>query len=124
VIYCAVGVVRRADGAVLVEQRPGEGLWGGLWQAPTMESVEGPPGAEGLARAIGLQAAAFRPEAAFEHGTTHRRVIFQVWRAESPAGFTPRRGLWMTAGDIGRLGLSTPQRRILLENARGGTLWT
>jgi hypothetical protein len=76
-----------------------------------------------MAEAVGVAKRAMKPESGFEHQTTHRRVLFQVWRAEVEAGFAARRGLWMKADKIATLGLSNPQRRILLENADGGTLW-
>lgn len=124
-LYCGVALIEHAEGAsVLVEQRGHDGLWGGLWQAPTIESAESPVAAAELAAAIGLEAGDLRPDASFEHQTTHRRVLFQVWRGRAPRGFSPRRGLWMTAAKIEHLGLSNPQRRILLESAAGGTLWT
>ena len=33
--------ITRSDGAILLEQRAQSGLWGGLWQPPTVEVVEG-----------------------------------------------------------------------------------
>lgn len=123
IMHCAVALVVRADGAVLVEQRPGTGMWAGLWQAPTLEGAEAVSPGE-VAAAVGLAARHLRPDAGFEHMTTHRRVVFRVWRAQPPVAFTPTRGLWMKAESIQRLGLATPQRRILLEGVAGGTLWS
>lgn len=123
-LYCGVVVLTRDDGRVLVEQRPPKGMWAGLWQAPTVEDPHGPVSAAAAAAAVGVPVRGLRPEAAFEHRTTHRRVVFQVWRAAAAAGFEPARGVWMTAARIERMGLSNPQRRILLESAGGGTLWT
>ncbi len=123
-MHCGVVVVRRNERELLVEQRAREGMWGGLWQAPTIESMEGPISQELLGAAVGIDAGRLRPEASFEHQTTHRRVVFQVWRADVGAEFAARRGLWMTVGTISGLGLSNAQRRILLESVEGGTLWT
>jgi A/G-specific adenine glycosylase len=124
VLHCAVAVVERSDSSLLIEQRPTEGLWGAMWQAPTLESADSTPTAANLGAALGLDPRLLRPDAVFEHGTTHRRVLFRVWRAAGPASFVPRRGLWMPLVRIEALGLSNPQRRILLESARGGTLFT
>lgn len=123
-MYCGVAVVVRADGSLLVEQRPGRGMWAGLWQAPTLESLDAAPTARQLSAEVGLAAGRLRPEASFEHRTTHRRVLFRVWRAEVAADFAAGRGLWMKPERVAGLPLSNAQRRILLENARGGTLWT
>lgn len=99
-------------------------MWAGLWQAPTVESMDAAVTAAEAARLVGLPARRLRPESSFEHQTTHRRVEFRVWRAEADTRFVPPRGVWMTAGRIERLGLSRPQRRILLEGVAGGTLWS
>lgn len=124
-LYCGVVVARRSDGAILMEQRPGKGMWAGLWQAPTLESAERPVSAGEVAAAIGVRAGLLRPESNFEHQTTHRRVLFCVWRAEvderAAAGIS--RGLWMTAAKAAGLGLSNAQRRILADALGGGTLW-
>jgi A/G-specific adenine glycosylase len=110
---------------LLIEQRPSAGMWGGLWQAPTIESKEGPPTARKIGAELGLEPRGLRPESSFEHRTTHRRVVFQVWRAEAVgAGFTARRGLWMGAEAIERLGMSNAQRRILRESVQNGTLFS
>lgn len=122
-MYCAVALVVRDDGCVLVEQRPATGMWAGLWQAPTVESASA-VGAKELATALGVATRALSPEAVFEHQTTHRRVVFQVWRAKTADGFAPKRGLWMTAEKIMRLGLASPQKRILMEAVPRGTLWS
>lgn len=126
-LFCAVALISRADGSLLVEQRPATGMWAGLWQAPTLESPDAPPTARDLALALGggLKPADLRPETSFEHQTTHRRVTFHIWRAAIAAPtFSPSRGLWLSTPRIQQLGLSNPQRRILLESAPGGTLFT
>ncbi|MFN7021574.1 MAG: A/G-specific adenine glycosylase [Phycisphaerales bacterium] len=124
VMYCGVVVVMRRDGSLLVEQRPTTGMWGGLWQAPTEESADAAPAADRLAGELGLDPRTLRPESIFEHHTTHRRVVFRVWRAGDPGtAYSPPRGLWMSAEKIERLALSNPQRRILLESGVGGTLF-
>ncbi|MCC6320682.1 MAG: A/G-specific adenine glycosylase [Phycisphaerales bacterium] len=124
-LYCAAAVLTREDHAILVEQRPMGGMWGGLWQAPTIESSEAPPTAPRVAAALGLSASMLRPEASFEHQTTHRRVLFQVWRAAGglPPAYSPPRGIWMRTEQVERLALSNAQRRILLESEVGGTLF-
>lgn len=124
VLHCGVVVVMRRDGSLLVEQRAASGMWGGLWQAPTIESADTSPAAEQLADVLGLDPRTLRPDSIFEHQTTHRRVVFRVWRTEDPgAAYSPPRGLWMSAEKIERLALSNPQRRILLESGVGGTLF-
>lgn len=124
-LYCGVVVVRRNDGALLMEQRPGKGMWAGLWQAPTVESLEKPVSVGDMAAAVGVRAGLLKPESNFEHQTTHRRVLFCVWRAEVDdcAATAVSRGLWMSAERAAGLGLSNAQRRILADALGGGTLW-
>lgn len=115
-LYCASVVVRDARERVLVVQRPGAGLWAGLWQAPTVERADRRPTRAEAARAAGLRATemAPSPRESFEHLTSHRLVRFDVW--EALGGVTPRKrnaNEWVFESGLARLGLSTPQRRIL-----------
>lgn len=117
-IVCVAIRVERADGRLLVEQRPDSGMWAGMWQAPTLEfegEVAKHP-AEPLAAEIGLEAGALRELGSFEFLATHRRLVFTVHGARVNARFKPRRGEFKPVADIGTLGLSTPQRRILLRH--------
>ena len=112
VVHHASVLVRDARGRRLVEQRPDEGLWARMWQAPTVEGERRPASPAALARAIG--APRVEPVGAFTHQTTHRRVEFSVWRGALEGAGTARRGRWATRREIERLALSNPQRRILL----------
>ncbi|MBX3384691.1 MAG: A/G-specific adenine glycosylase [Phycisphaeraceae bacterium] len=130
-------LVRDGQGRVLVEQRPAAGLWGGLWQAPTIESLPGERGkiARWLCGPEGVAAwGRLTLCDSFERRLTHRVITFEVWagravrssstrsrRASAPAvwprgGHTvpPASRRWLTAEELERVGLSTPQRRILL----------
>jgi A/G-specific adenine glycosylase len=117
-LYCASLVVLDSAGRLLVEQRPAQGLWAGLWQAPTLESPTRPSRTR-TADALGL-AVRPKPIDRFTHQTTHRVVHFTVYAAEPvPPGPAaqglarhPRR-VWKTPAQAARLPLSNPQRRIL-----------
>lgn len=100
-------VVLRRRGRLLVEQRPASGLWAGLWQPPTLESVRRPAPAR-LARRLNLDGAIRLGE--FTHATTHRAVRFSVWEGR---GAGPEGARWVRPSDLGALALSTPHRRIL-----------
>jgi adenine-specific DNA glycosylase len=112
--YCAVAVVERADGAVLVERRGEKGMWAGMWQAPTVERMDRPPTAAELARAVGVPVRSLRRMETFEFLATHRRIGFAVFRARTGARFKPTRGEFRARREIAGLGTSSPQRRILL----------
>ncbi len=100
-----------AAGARLVERRGDGGLWAGLWQAPTVESPE--PIDPATARPGGVAPGELLDE--FVHETTHRTVRFVVC-APAPGKIKPSTGaLWKPTDEIARLGLSSVQRRILLD---------
>jgi A/G-specific adenine glycosylase len=112
-IYCTSVVVTRRDGATLIEQRPHTGMWAGMWQAPTIQRKDRAATRAEIARLVGTPAAAISQDSTFEHQTTHRRVLFSVWRGRGVHGKSTR-GEWVMPEKIATLGISNPQRRILL----------
>jgi A/G-specific adenine glycosylase len=108
-MYCEVVVVQNRRG-ILVERRPVQGMWGGLWQAPTWERAEGDADARDIARWLGVPRVVRRDR--FLHDTTHRRVHFRVWSAADAPDVNGR--VFISKRRITLLGLSNPQRRILL----------
>lgn len=112
-LYLASVVVRDDRGRVLVRRRPSEGLWGGLYEAPTVERADRAPTAAEIRRELSLPRARLRPVDSFEFQTTHRRCNFVVFRAATPA-HTPRGWKFLESSRVAGLGLSSPQRRILL----------
>ncbi len=113
VVYVGSVVFVDNRGRLLVERRPSEGLWGGLWQAPSIEREDRAPTGPEIGAELALSGSAERVEA-FTFQTTHREVRFEVWRAGE--GERPRRpgASWKDRAAIEALALSTPQRRILL----------
>ena len=63
-------------GALLLEQRPLEGLWAGLWELP---SASGAQAKRSLERRLGQKLD--RPLARISHQLTHRQVTASVYRA-------------------------------------------
>jgi A/G-specific adenine glycosylase len=110
-VYCASAVVVDARGRVLLERRGDDGMWAGLWQAPTVERTDRAPTRAELARAVGLRARDLRACGGFRHLTTHREVEFGVF-AGSAAAVRPG-GRWIGPRRLGALGLSSAQRRVL-----------
>jgi A/G-specific adenine glycosylase len=118
--------LRRADGAVLLEQRPRGGLWGGLWQPPTVESADGaelsPRAAAELLQLPSSVALHARGEEPFL--TTHRAVRFVVFAAVVRGAATvltnslTRRGrVWVKPDELANYALSNAAKKVL---ARGG----
>jgi A/G-specific adenine glycosylase len=107
----------RADGAVLLEQRARGGLWGGLWQPPTMESADG----ESLSPTVAAERLAIRAAltrvAVVPFMTTHRSVRFIVFRGhirDSGASHAVDGRRFVAREDRASFALSNAAKRVLL----------
>ena len=77
------------QGAVLLEQRGSTGLWAHMWQPPVLEMAGGE-----RAAVEAWWGAPVQPLGSFEHVTSHRQVMFQVWQGQWHAAcLTPVRAL-------------------------------
>ncbi|MEO8718929.1 MAG: A/G-specific adenine glycosylase [Burkholderiales bacterium] len=89
-------------GEVLLERRPGAGLWGGLWTFPEKRLRAG---------------AKMRRLPALEHGFTHFRLRAQPWlctvRAPSPQDEAAGR-MWVGLADAAGAAVPAPVRTLLL----------
>jgi A/G-specific adenine glycosylase len=86
----------RGDRRWLIEQRPTDGRWGGLWQFPTREAGTLEPGTElGEVR----------------HALTHRRYIFRVMLSRAPveSGYPTA---WATLEELDKYALPKPHLAI------------
>jgi A/G-specific adenine glycosylase len=111
-LFCEVVVIRDGRGRILVERRADDGMWAGMWQAPTWERVDGASKDSEVCKWIGV--AKVQLTRRFVHHTSHREVWFTVWSAR---GVRRAKGgrVFMSTDEVLALGLSNPQRRILLE---------
>lgn len=107
-LWCASVLVGDGEGRLLVQRRPSGGLWAGLWQAPTLERTDRAPSEAEVRKALGVRS--LERVASFERVLTHRVVTFDVYRGRGGTG-----GAFKTRQQVERLGLATPQRRVLLE---------
>ncbi len=107
-LYCASVVVCDGDG-IHLEQRPGSGMWAGMYQLPTLERDDrahkpGDLEAAGLAEAEHIDS--------FTHITTHRIVEFAVYRAPEPAR-TPENWSKHAVDSLDGLAISNAQVKAL-----------
>ena len=92
--------------AVLVEQRPPAGIWGGLWSLPEIAAREG-------------ESRQGEPFARFEHAFTHFTMRARVWRAqfdERQAGNVLRQAAatrWLDLADATGAPLPRPVKSLL-----------
>jgi A/G-specific adenine glycosylase len=100
-------VIERA-GRLLLQQRPATGLWGAMWQVPTVEAASALSEAE-IVAALAPRVTGLTRRGEFVHQTTHRRVAFHVYGGRTRA----RRGVWRARGELDDLPMSNAQRRVL-----------
>jgi len=103
---------------VLLEKRPGTGIWAGLWSLPELA-----PGADVLAHCrsrFAAEVALEPPLPAIEHGFTHFRLTLtpqpcavRAWpsRAEEPGL------LWLSLADVAGAALPAPIKKLLRQRA-------
>jgi A/G-specific adenine glycosylase len=108
-------LVQDAEGAVLLEQRPHAGLWGGLWCPPQLEEGEAP---EGWGRKVlGTSLRVETPLEPVRHGFTHFELEIRPLRArleQSPARLMESdRWVWYNARSPAKLGLAAVVERLI-----------
>lgn len=125
--HVLTAVVSRADGCVLMGQRPPEGLLGGLWEfvSSDFRASSPPDDAASLVRArTGLSIWPQVTElGSVRHAFTHFKITRQIVAVRAvrgnakPAGYAALR--WMAVGDLGSLALTRSDQKIfaLLKNA-------
>ena len=108
-------VVVDPGGACLVEQRPPDGIWGGLWSPPERDAGES---VSAFLERAGIGADLVdevRRAGVFRHGFTHFDLdvepVYVRLRAR-PSEVRERMGRWIDPGDH-RLGLSTVAARLV-----------
>jgi A/G-specific adenine glycosylase len=99
-------------GELMLEKRPRQGVWGGLWSLPEL-----PPGDDPQAHCrerYGLIARAQHPLPALSHCFTHFRLHIQpVALHLAPRSGTQPGQLWLPPADAREAALPTPVRRLL-----------
>ena len=113
------------DGAVLLEQRPGTGIWGGLLSLPEVGGHAGVEAAHdgGIALAAHVQALGQVEEVQallpLVHVFTHYKLhIYPHKVTLGERGATPAGHVWVALADVGDAALPAPVKKLLLELAR------
>ncbi|MGC4116852.1 MAG: A/G-specific adenine glycosylase [Myxococcales bacterium] len=103
----ACAVVRR-NGRILLARRPERGLFGGLWELPSVP-FETPSAATKALSDSGLRAQRPKPLAVFRRQLTHRALSLHLFVCDPPAG--PLEGYleqrFVTPADLDSLGISS-----------------
>ena len=103
---------QRADGATWLVQRPGAGVWAGLYCLPMVaseEAIGSLVGAEKISEANALPA--------FKHVLTHIDLYLHVIKLPWSDNASPSSvGQWVTAASLVDMGLPAPIRKLLTAN--------
>lgn len=102
-------LLRDARGHLLLERRPAQGIWGGLWSLPEADD------SASLARRFALHAADLEALPALTHKLTHRHLLITPLALQldhTPALAQAQLG-WFAGAEIARLGLPRPVARLL-----------
>ena len=110
----ATWLVLLHKGSVLLERRPGTGIWGGLWVFPEGEEEGASAYCE---RNFSCRIARTQRLPLIEHGFTHFRLNIQPIRCNVrkllPRAEAPGR-IWLDVGDAARAAVPAPVRKLLL----------
>jgi len=107
---------------VLLERRPGAGLWGGLWTFPVASNA----GYAAQARELGCEISSARELEPLEHGFTHfrlriRPVLCGVART-LPRAAAPGR-LWIDLEDAAQAAAPTPVKKLIARLGASNASW-
>ncbi len=110
-------IVRDAQGAILLHQRPAVGIWGGLWSLP--ECAEKDTVEDWCWRTFGVSIGQMSPLPHRRHALTHLELVIepivvtltQISNRISEGG----NQRWLTPQQIAALGLPAPIRQLLID---------
>jgi A/G-specific adenine glycosylase len=113
-------LLRDAAGAVLLERRPPQGIWGGLWCPPELGEE---PAADWALRVLGATIETARPLATVRHGFSHFDLEIEPLPARvaaAPAALMePDRWVWYNARSPAKVGLAAVVSRLIESPAPG-----
>jgi A/G-specific adenine glycosylase len=103
--------IRRSD-RYLIERRPAQGRWGGLWQFPTIAANGAGPSSGIISRELGLKISGVVKLGEVRHALSHRRYVFTAFSATTKSdGHRPNQQ-WITLRELSDYPFSRPQIRI------------
>jgi A/G-specific adenine glycosylase len=123
----AAFVALRHDGAVLLRQRPLEGLLGGMLETPSSPWVETRPNGKTLSSFAPLKAEWRKLPGMVEHSFTHFHLKLVVYRADVGPDAKPKRAAapelcgFVARRDLARAALPSLMRKVLAHAFEGET---
>jgi len=116
-----VGVVFNAAGQVLIDQRPNEGLLGGLWEFPGGKQEPGEPIEATIARELreelAIEVAVGEALITLDHAYSHKRLRFVVhlcrWRSGEPQPLASQQVRWVAPAELHNFPFPAANARII-----------
>lgn len=96
---------REGDGAIWLQQRPAQGVWGGLWSLPMFDTE--------TALEQAAQGAPLELLPRIEHALTHFDWVLHPRRAAGQAAAPPLDGQWVAREALPRYGLPAPFKKLM-----------
>lgn len=126
----AAGIIRGADGRILIAQRPLEGLLGGLWEFPGGKREKGETMEACLKRELreelGIEVRVGELFVKVKHAFTHFKITLHAYECEHIAGEPQRLGVhhfaWVTPDAFAQYSFGKADREIIAAMARRGSM--
>ena len=117
----AAAVIWRADGRLLIAQRPLDGLLGGLWEFPGGKLESGETLPQTLRREIveelGIEITVGRPLTTIKHAYTHFRITLTAFHTTYLTGKPLNLGVadhaWVDPADLEQYAFAVTDRQII-----------
>jgi A/G-specific adenine glycosylase len=109
------------DGQVLLQRRPQQGIWGGLWTPPEFQHQEA--ATRFCATALGAAQLDLQPLPGLRHAFTHFELEITPLRARCQRALTVMEGggtLWYNPREPARIGLPAPIAALLASDSCSG----
>ena len=109
------------DGQVLLQRRPPQGIWGGLWTPPEFQQQEAAN--QFCATALGAAQIELQPLPGLRHAFTHFELEITPLRARCHRALTVMEGggtLWYNPREPARIGLPAPIAALLASGSCSG----
>ena len=107
-------ILTNQDNAILLQQRPAEGIWGGLWSLPELSDINL---LEPLLRQHQLIEQEQRRIEPLRHTFSHFHLDIEPWlvhvHSSAPFGVAESNWLWYNPSNPPRLGLAAPIKELL-----------
>jgi A/G-specific adenine glycosylase len=110
-----------SDGQVLLQRRPPQGIWGGLWTPPEFQHQEA--ATQFCATALGAGRLELQPLPGLRHAFTHFELEITPLRARCQRTHTVMEGggtLWYNPREPARIGLPAPIAALLASDSCSG----